>query len=281
MRHRAFLMILAVLIALPSLSVAQFSVFPGVVAVDSVEVMPGSHFGVAVRLANNTLGIAGLQLPLRFSSPYLSVDSVSFAGSLKTSGMTATATIDNLSDTVSVIYYPDFNCFPIVTADAPSGVLATVYFSLAATAPPGPIAIMEINNGYSSTIWSGIGFVDAQGNGVYRPQGFVPGVVVVLAPTAIDDEAVQTLPSSLALAQNYPNPFNPTTTIEFTLPLAGHTRLEVFNVLGQRVVTLVDRALGGGTHQVQWDGADHPSGIYFYRLTHSEGAQTRKMILVK
>ncbi len=274
-------MILAVFVALPSLSVAQFSVFPGKVAVDSVVVMPGSHFGVAVRLSNNTLGIAGLQLPLRFSSPYLSVDSVSFAGSLKTSGMVATATIDNLSDTVSLFYYPDCNRFPIVTADTPIGVLATVYFSLAATAPSGPIAITEIDHGYGSTIWSGIGFVDAQGNRIYRPQGFVPGVVMVLAPTAIDDEAIQTLPSRLALAQNYPNPFNPTTMIEFTLPLAGHTRLEVFNVLGQRVVTLIDRALGVGAHQVQWDGADQPSGIYFYRLTHSEGAQTRKMILVK
>ncbi len=275
------MMILAVLVVLPSLSVAQFSTFSGVVAVDSVGVVAGSRFGVAVRLTNNTLGIAGMQLPLKFNSPYLSADSVSFAGSLKTSGMIAVATIDNQSDTISLIYYPDFNRFPFITADAPSGVLATVYFSLAASAPPGPIAITAIDHGYGTTVWSGIGFVDAEGTGIYRPQSFIPGVVTVLAPTAIDDEAVQTLPSRLALAQNYPNPFNPTTTIEFTLPLAGATRLEVFNVLGQQVVTLVDRSLGAGTHQIQWDGVNQPSGIYFYRLTHREGAQTRKMILVK
>jgi len=89
------------------------------------------------------------------------------------------------------------------------------------------------------------------------------------------------LPAEFHLAQNYPNPFNPMTTIEFSLPSAGKTKLEVFNILGQTVATLIDQRLAAGIHQVQFDAGNHPSGIYFYRLSHALGTQTRKMVMIK
>ncbi len=80
---------------------------------------------------------------------------------------------------------------------------------------------------------------------------------------------------------NHPNPFNPSTTIGFVVPAAGHVRLELFNILGQRVVTLVDEPLAAGEHSVTWDGRGAPSGVYYYRLTTGALTETRKMLLVK
>ncbi len=94
------------------------------------------------------------------------------------------------------------------------------------------------------------------------------------------------------LYPNYPNPFNPTTIIKFTLPRAAKVRLEIFNILGQRVRTLVNGKLPAGVRQVLWDGTDDAgqsvaSGIYFYRITITNPLsrqlwqQTRKMVYLK
>lgn len=93
-------------------------------------------------------------------------------------------------------------------------------------------------------------------------------------------------PTSYSLSQNYPNPFNANTQIQFALPKAGKTRLEVFNVLGQRVNTLVDEFMEAGYKIVNWDGRDHtgqevPSGIYFYRLRSEGFLQTKKMLIIQ
>jgi len=97
------------------------------------------------------------------------------------------------------------------------------------------------------------------------------------------------LPRNFVLEQNYPNPFNAGTSIAFTVDAAGlsvPTRLEIFNVLGQRVTTLVDGDLAPGRHTRTWDGNDakgNPvaSGVYFYRLTSAGHTDTKKMVLLK
>ncbi len=103
--------------------------------------------------------------------------------------------------------------------------------------------------------------------------------------TTIDDE--QVLPTEFALNQNYPNPFNPTTTISYTLPEASHVTLTIYNVLGQKVRTLVNNKLAtAGTHVQKWDGRDElghkvASGIYFYKLEANKFSAIKKMILMK
>jgi len=86
---------------------------------------------------------------------------------------------------------------------------------------------------------------------------------------------------SVTLLGNYPNPFNPTTEISFNLPSASHVKLEVFNVMGQKVATLVNGQFEAGEHVVQWDGRDAASGVYFYRLQADDFVDTKKMMLLK
>jgi hypothetical protein len=94
------------------------------------------------------------------------------------------------------------------------------------------------------------------------------------------------VPRQLALMQNYPNPFNAGTVIDFELPVAGHVKLEIFNVLGQQVAVPVNGRHPAGKHRAEWDamlrtGRPAPSGIYFYRLQTTGGSLVRKMVLVK
>ncbi len=88
-------------------------------------------------------------------------------------------------------------------------------------------------------------------------------------------------PEQISLEQNYPNPFNPVTIITFEMPVNDHVRLEVFDVLGQRISTLINEQISAGQHQVQFDASDLNSGVYFYRLETDTFVETRKMMLVK
>ncbi|UCC80066.1 MAG: T9SS type A sorting domain-containing protein [Candidatus Zixiibacteriota bacterium] len=94
------------------------------------------------------------------------------------------------------------------------------------------------------------------------------------------------LPQKYELAQNYPNPFNAATRIRFALPEARMTTIEVFNISGQRVGTLIDRYLEAGKYDITWNGIGDngksvSSGVYFYRLSTDSSSITRKMTLLK
>ena len=94
------------------------------------------------------------------------------------------------------------------------------------------------------------------------------------------------IPGEFALKQNYPNPFNPTTQIQFDVPVASKVQLTVYNVLGQKVTTLVNEFKQAGAHTVTWnstnsDGQSVSSGVYFYRVVADNFVKTRKMMLLK
>lgn len=98
---------------------------------------------------------------------------------------------------------------------------------------------------------------------------------------ATSTEPISELPTVVALDQNYPNPFNPTTQIQYALPESGNVRLDVYNVMGQRVATLVKDQKPAGYHTVTFDASRLASGVYLYRLTTGSFVETRKMLLVK
>jgi len=89
------------------------------------------------------------------------------------------------------------------------------------------------------------------------------------------------LPSEFALLSNYPNPFNASTVIEYQLPVTSSVKLEVYNLLGNKVTTLVDGEQQAGYSSVTWDASEVSSGIYFYKLTAGDYTETKRMILVK
>ncbi|MBU1319944.1 MAG: VCBS repeat-containing protein [candidate division Zixibacteria bacterium] len=94
------------------------------------------------------------------------------------------------------------------------------------------------------------------------------------------------LPLNFALNQNHPNPFNPTTEISFSLPSDSYVKLEIHNIMGQRVTTLVDDYKQAGYHTVTWSGRDDggasvASGVYFYRIEAGEYSDCKKMLLMK
>lgn len=99
--------------------------------------------------------------------------------------------------------------------------------------------------------------------------------------TDIADITPNKLPLSFSLTQNYPNPFNPSTQIKFTLPTRSDVTIEIFNVLGQKITTLVDNKLSAGEHVVEWDASEVSTGIYFYKMTTSDFVQSKKMMLLK
>jgi hypothetical protein len=89
------------------------------------------------------------------------------------------------------------------------------------------------------------------------------------------------LPNAYRLSPNYPNPFNPTTTIQFELPKASHVSLDIYDILGRKIATLVDLKQEAGIHSVIWNGSNNPSGLYFYRLKANDFNETKKMLLLK
>ncbi len=88
-------------------------------------------------------------------------------------------------------------------------------------------------------------------------------------------------PRSFALEQNYPNPFNPTTEIRYQISEVSHVTLNVFDLMGRKVATLVNEVKAAGEYKVEFDARDLSSGVYFYRLTAGNNNRTKRMVLIK
>ncbi|MBK8984198.1 MAG: T9SS type A sorting domain-containing protein [Ignavibacteria bacterium] len=89
------------------------------------------------------------------------------------------------------------------------------------------------------------------------------------------------IPSSFSLMQNYPNPFNPSTKIAYTIPNNGLVTLKIYNLLGKEVASLINEVKSAGTYEVNFNGANLSSGVYFYRLESGNFVDTKKMFLLK
>lgn len=88
-------------------------------------------------------------------------------------------------------------------------------------------------------------------------------------------------PLQYYLSQNHPNPFNPTTTIEYSLPSYEHVKIEVYDLLGREIITLVDEDKLAGSYKVEFDGSGLTSGIYFYKLQAGRYTEAKKLLLIK
>jgi hypothetical protein len=107
-------------------------------------------------------------------------------------------------------------------------------------------------------------------------------VLIIKSGLAVSVEQPKSaIPAHMTLRQNYPNPFNPSTLISFALARTSDVRLDVFNLLGQKVRTIVNTRLNAGVHSVTFEAGDLESGMYFYRLTAGGNSIARKMTLIR
>ena len=90
-----------------------------------------------------------------------------------------------------------------------------------------------------------------------------------------------TISNEFILEQNYPNPFNPVTRIRYTLPKAGHVTLTVYNNLGERINILVDSFKRAGKHEINFNGTNFASGVYYVRLSSKNHTEIKKISLIK
>ncbi|HWO57107.1 MAG TPA: T9SS type A sorting domain-containing protein [bacterium] len=114
---------------------------------------------------------------------------------------------------------------------------------------------------------------------------FTPGIIT-LTGDAVKELETGIIPQDYELEQNYPNPFNAGTVIRFKLPTDGDVKIDVYNILGRKVRTLVNEFRVAGTHQTDWDGRSDDgtvvaTGVYFYRIQAGDFTSTRKMVLMK
>ncbi len=103
---------------------------------------------------------------------------------------------------------------------------------------------------------------------------------ITISPTSVSNELDEN-PKSFSLSQNYPNPFNPTTTINYTIEENGDVNISIYNLMGQKVATLVNEQKSAGQYNVRWDASRLSSGMYYYRLDANGQSITRKMTLIK
>ncbi|WKZ69659.1 MAG: T9SS type A sorting domain-containing protein [Melioribacteraceae bacterium] len=118
----------------------------------------------------------------------------------------------------------------------------------------------------------------------YAPLIDSPYVYVHQATTIVGVEEENDLPKEITLSQNYPNPFNPSTTIKFTVPNVGTTHelsLRVYDILGREIKTLLNKPMQPGTYEIEFDGGNFTSGVYFYVLETGGKRLSRKMVLLK
>ena len=123
--------------------------------------------------------------------------------------------------------------------------------------------------------------------GLSNVEGIIQNIATIKYSQPIGIKPILSeVPNKFSLFQNYPNPFNPVTKIKFSLPTVGQrhafdVRLIVYDILGRGIAVLVNEQLSPGIYEVEWDGTNLPSGVYFYKLITEGYSETKKMVLLK
>jgi hypothetical protein len=245
------------------------------------KVLPNSQVVVNVYIVNDE-ALGGFTIPLRFpdsiSNLDITCDSISFVGTRVTNSdaKSGSESIDNTKNRVNVwaIWVLTTPTLPI--GNVASGPVAKIYFTT------GPSWDSAQAVPVDTTVWPPVTELE------FVPEATGIGFQPVFWKGALEVIEVNTpsKPTVFSLSQNYPNPFNPKTLIKFTLPRDSWVNVEVYNILGQKVKTLVDERLTAGVKEVEWDskgdnGLEVASGIYFYRIKADDFSDIKKMVLMK
>ena len=269
----------------PSLSGTDPGI-PDTVRIQRIEfIPPDTHICVDVTVFNDE-PLISFTIPLMFPDTIynydINCDSISFTGTrvIDAQIKSDSAAISNQKNALIV-----FAIWISGQLERGNGPVAKIYFT---TGPNWdcdfsvPINCYYTIPGPFGT--SGLQFTDSGGTGPFIP-------VFKAGALKVDEEQPSPIPHTFTLNQNYPNPFNPITTIQFTVNSLGfgdpiHTTLTIYNILGQKVISLVDEEKSPGNYQVIWDGKDDSgkevaSGIYLYQLKTKYYTDIKKMVLLK
>ncbi len=219
----------------------------------------------------NDVALAALDIPLSFSEG-VTLKAVDFEGTRVDYFDLKIANIDNENRTVIIGLFPQFTPEAKPDLAAGEGVIAKLIFEVNDESVT-DISIEEVTLNEPDHALTFLSHSDDGSIVVTYPE--FSGSTVALS------NGVDVLPESFELLQNYPNPFNPTTNISFSLPNAENVNLSVYNVLGQKVLTLVDGQMDAGVHVVAFDGSSMASGMYFYRIDTKSFSETKKMVMLK
>ncbi len=227
----------------------------------------------------NEANLAAIDIPLQFSEG-VTLEKVTFEGTDVEYFDLKIANIDNEKNTVVIGLLPQMSAEPKPDLGAGEHNVANLVFRV--DNPSLSQITLEAIEMRNPGHFLAFVYHDYDANGVpssrlERPE--FERVTLELSAASGD----QNLPTSYSLEQNYPNPFNPSTTIAFDVPKMSRVELSVFNILGQKVETLVDGQLEAGSHTVEWDASRYSSGVYFYRISVDEAnfTETMKMAYVK
>lgn len=274
LKHYRIIVVVVAVMALPAMVFAANKFMPAAA-------VTGDNGNVTVPLTiSNDDGVMAIDIPLKFSEG-VSLKEVTFEGTRVEHFDMKISRIDNVNHTVVIGL---INQLSAVTKDplaAGDGAIANLVFEVVDPT----VTEIRLEKDVAAGPAHDLVFV-------YNTRSN-PGQIA-LDEARPDFDAISValsgaagaLPTSYSLDQNYPNPFNPTTQVPFALPVAGHVELTVFNVLGQKVTTLVNGEYPAGNHVVEWDGHDADgqqvsSGVYFYRIASNNFTDAKKMMLLK
>jgi len=146
------------------------------------------------------------------------------------------------------------------------------------------IANSVFGNGYTPQANSSYQLKGTLGQAISQKEIIINQTVSKLILTGFNNSSL--VPTRYELSQNYPNPFNPETSISYDVPKTSFITIEVFNLLGQKLRTLVNEKKNPGTYQILWNGLDDQgqavsSGVYLYKMQAGDFAAMKKMVLVR
>jgi len=230
-------------------------------------------------VVTNEAHLTAIDIPLKFSEGVTLLE-VDFENTRVSYFDVKAANINNAERTVVIGLLPQLSATYKPELEAGTGPVANLVFEVNdPSVTEVKIEAVELKNPDHFLIFV---YHDWDQNGVphirmERPE-FEP---VTVALSGLSQNSGPEVPDVFALNQNYPNPFNPSTEIAFDLPVASHVELTIYNVLGQKVETLVDREMEAGSHTVTWNADKVSTGVYFYRITAKDFTETKKMLMLK
>ena len=183
-------------------------------------------------------------------------------------------------------------CFIFITLSWSQSKVQSQFQVKEALIAGGTIVKKTIHNNYKLSATAGQAAIDSVGNSNYSILfGFWSQYPIIINPVGIGDSEDLLFPKIFELKQNYPNPFNPVTTIEYSLPRLSDVTIEIYNILGQQVVNLLNEKQPAGYYSVRWGGINSKgsyvaNGMYFYRMVaqSTEGevfVSYKKMLFIK